>query len=153
MTLNKEANIYGDMKAEFIDFGIVDAKLKPSSVLVKGEEFSIIEKIKINEDIEEPIFTWTIKDKRGTELTGTNTMLEKISTGSGRTGDIYEVHFKQKMRLQGGEYLLSMSCTGFEKGELKVHHRMYDVISINVLMNENKVGVFDSESEVFISKK
>ncbi len=153
MSIYKEADIYGDMKAEFIDFGIVDAKGNPATVIVKGEEFTIKEKIKMNEDVNEPIFTWTIKDKRGVELTGTNTMLEKIDTGDGIKGKVYDVEFTQKMRLQGGEYLLSMSCTSFEGDELKVHHRMYDVISLTVLINENKVGIFDSESRVKLTTK
>jgi teichoic acid transport system ATP-binding protein len=150
MSINPSADIYGDMKAEFIDFGILDQKGNPATVIVKGETFTIKEKIKMNEDIKDPIFTWTIKDKRGTDLTGTNTMLEKIDTGFGEKGRVYDVSFTQKMRLQGGEYLLSMSCTSFEGDELKVHHRMYDVISLTVLINENKVGIFDSESKVSI---
>ena len=150
MSINPHADIYGDMKAEFIDFGILDQKGNPATVIVKGETFTIKEKIRMNEDIKDPIFTWTIKDKRGTELTGTNTMLEKIDTGFGEKGRVYDVSFTQKMRLQGGEYLLSMSCTSFEGDELKVHHRMYDVISLTVLINENKVGIFDSESKVEI---
>ena len=151
MSINPHADIYGDMKAEFIDFGILDQKGNPATVIVKGETFTIKEKIRMNEDIKDPIFTWTIKDKRGTDLTGTNTMLEKIDTGFGEKGRVYDVSFTQKMRLQGGEYLLSMSCTSFEGDELKVHHRMYDVISLTVLINENKVGIFDSESSVRIS--
>ena len=150
MSLNPHADIYGDMKAEFIDFGILDQKGNPATVIVKGETFTIKEKIRMNEDIKDPIFTWTIKDKRGTDLTGTNTMLEKVDTGFGEKGRVYDVSFTQKMRLQGGEYLLSMSCTSFEGDELKVHHRMYDVISLTVLINENKVGIFDSESKVNI---
>lgn len=150
MSINPHADIYGDMKAEFIDFGILDQKGNPATVIVKGETFTIKEKIRMNEDIKDPIFTWTIKDKRGTDLTGTNTMLEKVDTGFGEKGRIYDVSFTQKMRLQGGEYLLSMSCTSFEGDELKVHHRMYDVISLTVLINENKVGIFDSESKVNI---
>ena len=150
MSINPHADIYGDMKAEFIDFGILDEKGNPATVIVKGENFTIREKIRMNEEIKNPIFTWTIKDKRGTDLTGTNTMLEKIDTGVGEKGRIYDVSFTQKMRLQGGEYLLSMSCTSFEGDELKVHHRMYDVISLTVLINENKVGIFDSESKVTI---
>ena len=117
---------------------------------IKGELFTIKEKILMNEEIKNPIFTWTIKDKRGTDLTGTNTMLEKVDTGIGEKGRIYEVSFTQKMRLQGGEYLLSMSCTSFEGDELQVHHRMYDILSLTVLINENKVGIFDSESIVSI---
>ncbi|MBR0038673.1 MAG: ABC transporter ATP-binding protein [Lachnospiraceae bacterium] len=150
MSINPHADIYGDMKAEFIDFGILDQKGNPATVIVKGETFTIKEKIRMNEDIKDPIFTWTIKDKRGTDLTGTNTMLEKVDTGFGAKGRVYDVSFTQKMRLQGGEYLLSMSCTSFEGDELKVHHRMYDVISLTVLINENKVGIFDSESKVDI---
>lgn len=148
MSINPHADIYGDMKAEFVDFGILDQKGNPATVIVKGETFTIREKIRMNEDIKDPIFTWTIKDKRGTDLTGTNTMLEKVDTGFGKKGKVYDVSFTQKMRLQGGEYLLSMSCTSFEGDELKVHHRMYDVISLTVLINENKVGIFDSESKV-----
>ncbi|MBO6119974.1 MAG: ABC transporter ATP-binding protein [Lachnospiraceae bacterium] len=150
MSINPHADIYGDMKAEFVDFGILDQKGNPATVIVKGETFTIREKIRMNEDIKDPIFTWTIKDKRGTDLTGTNTMLEKVDTGFGKKGKVYDVSFTQKMRLQGGEYLLSMSCTSFEGDELKVHHRMYDVISLTVLINENKVGIFDSESKVRI---
>lgn len=150
MSINPHADIYGDMKAEFVDFGILDQKGNHATVIVKGETFTIREKIRMNEDIKDPIFTWTIKDKRGTDLTGTNTMLEKIDTGFGKKGRVYDVSFTQKMRLQGGEYLLSMSCTSFNGDELKVHHRMYDVISLTVLVNENKVGIFDSESVVKI---
>ena len=148
MTINPHADIYGDMKAEFLDFGILDEKGNPATVIMKGEYFTIKEKIKMNDTINAPIFTWTIKDKRGVELTGTNTMLEKVDTGIGDKGKIYEVEFRQKMRLQGGEYLLSMSCTSFDGDKLQVHHRMYDVISLTVLINENKVGIFDSESKV-----
>ena len=151
MSVNPYADIYGDMKAEFIDFGIVDQKGNPATVIVKGETFTIREKIRMNEEVKDPIFTWTIKDKRGTDLTGTNTMLEKVDTGIGEKGRVYDVSFTQKMRLQGGEYLLSMSCTSFEGDELKVHHRMYDVLSLTVLINENKVGIFDSESKVTIN--
>lgn len=150
MSINPHADIYGDMKAEFIDFGILDQKGNPATVIMKGENFTIKEKIKINEEIKNPIFTWTIKDKRGQDLTGTNTMLEKVDTGIGEKGKVYDVSFTQKMLLQGGEYLLSMSCTSFEGDELKVHHRMYDIISLTVLINENKVGIFDSESKVDI---
>ena len=67
-------------------------------------------------------------------------------------GDSYVVEFTQKMNLQGGEYLLSMSCTGFEQGEHVVYHRLYDVTSITVISNKNTVGVYDMESQVKAQK-
>lgn len=152
MNINKDANIYGDNTAEIIDFGIFDENKKLTSVIMKGEIFYIKEKIKINKKIINPIFTYTIKDKRGVELSGTNTMFEAVDTKIAEDGDIYEVEFKQKMNLQGGEYLISMSCTSYEENEFKVHHRMYDVLGINVISNKNTVGVYDMESEVKVVK-
>ncbi len=152
MNINKDANIYGDNTAEIIDFGIFDENKKLTSVIMKGEIFYIKEKIKINKKIINPIFTYTIKDKRGVELSGTNTMFEAVDTKIAEDGDVYEVEFKQKMNLQGGEYLISMSCTSYEENEFKVHHRMYDVLGINVISNKNTVGVYDMESEVKVNK-
>ena len=150
MTINPSLTEYGDGRAGIVDFGIVDAKGSISNLLMKGEYFYIKEKIRFNSKIKSPIFTYTIKDKKGTELSGTNTMLEAAKVEGVDEGDIYEVSFKQKMTLQGGEYLLSMSCTGFEEGDLQVYHRLYDVASITVISNKNTVGIFDMESEVEI---
>ncbi len=150
MTINPSLTEYGDGRAGIVDFGIVDAKGSISNLLMKGEYFYIKEKIRFNSKIKSPIFTYTIKDKKGTELSGTNTMLEAAKVEEVGEGDIYEVSFKQKMTLQGGEYLLSMSCTGFEEGDLQVYHRLYDVASITVISNKNTVGIFDMESEVEI---
>ena len=38
--------------------------------------FTIKERIRFHAPIKSPIFTYTIRDKRGTDLTGTNTMYE-----------------------------------------------------------------------------
>ena len=115
---------------------------------MKGEEFYILERIKFKSDIQSPIFTYTIRDKKGTDLTGTNTMYEDSGVEAVKAGDEYTVKFKQRMDLQGGEYLISISCTGFEEGELVVYHRLYDVLNLTVLSNKNTVGVYDMNSEV-----
>ena len=80
-------------------------------------------------------------------------MFEDVTVEPAKDGDVYEVEFKQKMTLQGGEYLLSMSCTSFEEGQHTVYHRLYDVVNLSVISNKNGVGVFDLESEVKVSKK
>ena len=57
------------------------------------------------------------------------------------------------MNLQGGEYLLSMSCTSFSDNQFVVHHRMYDILSITVISNKNTVGVYDMNSKVKVESK
>ncbi len=148
MTINPNVNEYGNGKAEIYDFGILDKDLRLTNLVLKGESFTIREKIRFHERIEAPIFTYTIRDKKGTDLSGTNTMFENADVGSVGPGDEYEVEFTQNMDLQGGEYLISMSCTGFEQGEHVVYHRLYDLLNLTVISNKNTVGVYDMNSKV-----
>ena len=148
LTINSNRTEYGDGRAKIYDLGLFDQRGNLTNLLLKGEEFTIKEKIRFAAPIQSPIFTYTIKDKKGTDLTGTNTMFEGTDIKPVKAGDEYEVSFTQKMTLQGGEYLLSMSCTGFEQGEHTVYHRLYDVANITVISNKNTVGVYDMESAV-----
>lgn len=148
LTVNPNRTEYGNGKAEIYDLGMFDERGNLTNLLLKGEYFTIRERIRFRDEIQAPIFTYTIKDKKGADLTGTNTMFEGADIKPVKRGDEYEVTFRQKMTLQGGEYLLSMSCTGFEQGEHTVYHRLYDVVSITVISNKNTVGVYDMESEV-----
>jgi len=148
LTINSNRTEYGDGRAEIYDLGLLDGRGNVTNLLLKGEKFTIKEKIRFHASIQAPIFTYTIKDKKGTELSGTNTMFEGTDIRPVKDGDEYEVSFTQKMTLQGGEYLLSMSCTGFELGEHVVYHRLYDVANITVISNKNTVGVYDMESVV-----
>ncbi|MCC8026202.1 MAG: ABC transporter ATP-binding protein [Clostridium sp.] len=152
LTINFDRTEYGDGRAEIVDLGLFDEKGSITNLLLKGETFTIKERIRFHTEIQAPIFTYTIKDKKGTELTGTNTMFEGADIKPVKAGDEYLVEFSQKMTLQGGEYLLSMSCTGFEQGEHVVYHRLYDVTNITVISNKNTVGVYDMESRVKAEK-
>jgi len=143
---------YGNKKAEIIDFAIVDMYNSITNAIMKKSEFEIKFKVKFNEDITEPIFAFTIKDIKGTEITGTNTMLEYVNAGNIKAGSIVEVDFKQKIVLQGGSYLISLGCTGFEKDNFVVYHRLYDVCNIDVISDKDSIGYFDLDSEIEIKK-
>lgn len=153
ISINPDRTEYGNGKAEIYDLGLFDERGNLTNLLLKGEMFTIKEKIRFFSDIQAPIFTYTIRDKKGADLTGTNTMFEGADVKPVRAGDEYEVAFRQKMTLQGGEYLLSMSCTGFEQGEHTVYHRLYNIASLTVISNKNTVGVYDMESEVEVTRK
>lgn len=148
LTINANRTEYGDGRAEIFDLGLLDARGNVTNLLLKGESFTIKERIRFHAELEAPIFTYTIKDKKGTDLTGTNTLFEGTQIQPVKRGDVYEVSFTQRMTLQGGEYLLSMSCTGFEGGEHVVYHRLYDVANLTVISNKNTVGIYDMEPEV-----
>lgn len=150
--INSAFQEYGDKRIEIIDFGIFDSHNEITNIVTKNDDFFIRLKVKINKKIENPIFAYTIKDKKGTELTGTNTMIEDIDTSAMEEGAIYIVTYKQKASLQGGEYLISFGCTGFEGDDLSVFHRLYDVTYLTLLSNKNTVGYYDMYSDIDIDK-
>ncbi len=152
LTLNEQKLKYGDGRAEIADIGLFDHNGELSSLLLKGKPFTLKMKVRFQEQVPAPIFAFTIKDSKGTELTGTNTLIEDCQVETAGAGEEYVIAFRQNMSLQGGEYLLSLGCTGFEGGAFVVHDRLYDAVNITVISNKNTVGVYDMDSEVSVEK-
>ena len=151
-TINPNVNEYGNHRADIIDFCIEDEDGRLNNNIIKGSRFKIRTKVRFNETIKDPILTLTFKTIRGVDVTGTNTMIEKRFIEKAETGDIYVVTYEQQMDLQGGEYLISMSCTGFDNGNLIAYHRCYDLVSLTVISDKNTVGFYDMNSDVTIEK-
>ena len=150
--INPNVDEYGNGKAHIIDFAVRDEDGEITNSINKGTRFSIVSEVKFEQEIQNPIFTYTFKNIQGTAITGTNTMYEKKDLDVVYAGDVYTCTFTQDMNLQGGEYLLSISCTGYRDGEFVVYHRLYDVINITVVSEKNTVGFYDMNSKVTIRK-
>lgn len=152
LTLNPDIVEYGNGLAEIIDFAVLDDKGMITNSIIKGNRCTVKMKIKFNAKIQEPILAFTIKNLQGTEITGTNTMLERVTFENPNPGDILTVTFTQEMNLQGRDYLLSLGCTGFHEGNFTVYHRIYDICNITVISDKDSVGFYDMNSEVIVKK-
>lgn len=147
---NPELLEYGSKKATITEYYITDGKGTKTSAILKGSEFTIHMKVEMAERIATPIFAFTIKNVRGTEITGTNTMFEKAFLESVEAGETKEITFTQEMNLQGGDYLLSLGVTGYEEDDFTVYHRLYDVLSVTVISDKDTVGFYDMNSRVVV---
>ncbi len=148
---NPQFLTYGERQAEVIDYALLDEKGQITSNILKNTEFTIRMKVRFNQDLQEPVFAFTIKDLQGTEVTGTNTMYEDASCGPVKVGEERIIEFKQLMNLQGRDHMLSLGCVGFFNNKFVVYHRLYDVCSIHVISDKNTVGFYDMNSTVTIS--
>lgn len=148
LAINPKPSIYGDKKAEIIDFAIVDHKGNLTNTVLKGEPFQIKVAIRLHEDLPGLISTMSVKNNQGVILMGTNTFLEGISLDEAKKGDVIVVTYNQTMHLQPGQYLLSISATRYENDEVHVFHRLYDVVSIDVIGTKTTVGFFDPDSKI-----
>jgi teichoic acid transport system ATP-binding protein len=152
-TTNPSLDPYGTGEAVITDYGVFDHLDQLTATLQKSENFAIRFKVEFKSPVKAPIFAVTIRDRKGTELCGTNTWLERKEIEPCEKGDQITVTFSQAMNLQGGQYLLSLGCTGFDdKGEFVVYNRLYDVIQFDVLADKNTVGFFDMNSHIEITK-
>ncbi len=141
---------YGSKKAQITEYYITDEKGTKTSTILKGSSFTIHMRVEMTEKIAAPIFAFTIKNVRGTEITGTNTMFEKAFLESVEAGETKEITFTQDMNLQGGDYLLSLGVTGYEEDDFTVYHRLYDVLNVTVISDKDTVGFYDMNSKVIV---
>lgn len=151
LTLNPNLLEYGDGQATIIDYAIADNHGNITNAIEKGKTFQVKLRVRFQNIIQDPIFAFTIKNIQGTEITGTNTMYEKVNIDVEHEGEIKEITFEQEMNLQGGEYLLSLGCTGYAQNDFTVYHRLYDVCNITVISDKNTVGFYDMNSKVTVT--
>ena len=151
---NPDLITYGNGDAEVVDYGVFDVKGNYISAIENDREVVLKSKIVFNTDVKDPIFTMTLKDFKGLDIAGTNTLIEEVVTGSYKKDEVIEVSFKQKLNVAPGRYTLSFSCTHINnKGELEVLNRKYDALMIEVLSTKDIVGFVRLDSEISIKKE
>ena len=150
--LNPNENRYGNGKAEIIEVGIDSLSEKEKYSFAHGENYRFWFKTQFHETIDDPITAFTIKDSKGFDLTGTNTLFKNKQIGRVEKGEVILTEFDQRMMLNPGGYLLSFGCAGFENGEYVVYDRRYDVIAFDVISSQSSVGVFDLDSKINVQR-
>lgn len=147
---NPELLEYGTRQAVIEEYFLEDDQGRKTSVILKGHTCTLHMKVRFDADIEAPIFAFTIKNIKGVEITGTNTMVEKAFLEPVSKGSSKQITFTQRIDLQGGEYLLSLGVTGYEKEDFVVYHRLYDVLNVTVISDKDSVGYYDMNSKITV---
>ena len=150
--VNPQALEYGTKEAEIIDYYVTDGNGVETTTILKGDPFTMHMRVHIHEDVPAPIFALSIKNIKGVEITGTNTMVERAFLEGVKAGEELEITFSQKVRLQGGDYLLSLGVTGYKGDSFTVYHRLYDIMNLTVISDRDTVGYFDMESDVKVAR-
>ena len=80
-----------------VDFAIIDQYGQYSSIIEKGSTCQVKAKLSFHSQVKNPIFTITIRNKQGTDITGTNTMFERVETGTVEAGETRIVTYTQRI--------------------------------------------------------
>ena len=153
---NQNPNLieYGNKDAEVIDYGIFDEDGKYLNSIDNEKVVVLKSKIRFNKNVDNPIFTMTIKNFNGIEIAGTNSMIEKIYPGKYNKGDIVIVEFIQNLPIAPGSYTLSFSCTHIKpNGELEVLNRKYEALLIEIISSKDTVGIVKLSTKINLIKE
>ena len=150
--VNPDENRYGNGQARIIGAGIFSVDNEPVQSLLKGQDYEFRMKVQFYAGIKDPIFAYTIKDIKGFDISGTNTMFQKIDTGEFNENDQVLISFRQNMLLSAGSYLISFGCAGYEDGEYVIYDRRYDYMVFEVFSERANVGFLDLESKITLQK-
>lgn len=149
---HKEIDTYGNGKATIVDYGLTDNNGNPCAVIEYDTTFNIVMKVLFNETVTDPIFAFTLKDPKGLEITGTNTLMKHIYTGTFHTGEKVTVTFTQNANIQLGKYALSLGCVAINENGVEVYYRLYDAILFEVVGSVQMVGFYDLHSKINLEK-
>lgn len=139
---------YGDKALEIEDYKVTNESGSITSTLRNDEDITITVKIRAKKNIEDPIVAFSIKDVKGNELAGTNTLINDVHFNTFQSGKSYIISFKQKIPLREGKYILSLGCTKYINDGLHIFHRLYDVVVLDILSEIKTVGIVCIESAI-----
>ncbi len=149
--VNPDVLEYGTRQALIEEYYITDDRGVRTTAIIKGSEFTVHMRVRFTDHVPAPIFAFSFKNVTGTEITGTNSMIEKAYLDSAEPGQVKDITFTQSMSLQGGEYLISLGVTGYDGDTFEVYHRLYDAVNITVVSDKNTVGFYDMDSVVRVT--
>jgi ABC-type glutathione transport system ATPase component len=133
---------YGGEKAEIISYSISDKDGHESKVISSSEFFTISFTVLGKELIKKPIYAMTIRDTKGQQIYGQNTLFSKTPTNDLEIGKKVKITFQLSANLGAGKYLISFGVTRFQDDdELEVIHRRYDAEELQIINSDGSFGI------------
>lgn len=153
LALNPNPQVYGNGAADIVDFGIFDSRGEVTNSVVQDDLTKIVMKVLFNADVEHPILAWKLKNNKGLEIIGTNTMYEGIDFGTVKKGELITITFSTKFHLISNQYLLDLGVTRFNGDTLEVLCRNHEITTIDILSEKQNVGFVNPYCEIEIERE
>lgn len=147
--------ISGTGEANVISVEIYDEAGDVTEQVDVGEKISLIIKVQINEDIPKLVVGYSIKDRLGQVIYGTNTQLKNEIVENAQKGEVYSFKFDFNMNIGVGSYSIQTALVSSET-HLTNNYEWRDLALVFNVINiskDNFAGMAWIEPQVEISKK
>ncbi len=140
----------GDGRAEILALETLGAGGHPTAVLESGENAIVRVTVRYHDAVEEPVIGIMIRTRIGLEVYGTNTELEKVSTGSCAAGTRMQIEFAFRCDLCPGEYTITAAS---HDADGTAHDWLDDAVAFAVADSRYTAGVANLRAKIKIEKK
>lgn len=120
---------YGNGRAAITNLAIHDRDGRPASTVESGSGCTVRFTIIAREDLGDLVAGMLIRDRRGVDLYGTDTLLRGVPVEAVKAGDAVQVVFHLSMWLAGGTYFLTASAA---RSDGKQYDLLYDGLQFEV---------------------
>lgn len=139
----------GDGRAEILSLETLGADGKPTAVWRSGEKVGVRVAVRYHDAVQEPVIGVMIRTRIGLDVYGTNTELEKVSTGSCAAGTRLRADFAFRCELCPGEYTITAAS---HDADGTAHDWIDDAVAVSVTDARYTAGVANLRAEVKIEK-
>jgi ABC-type polysaccharide/polyol phosphate transport system ATPase subunit len=141
---------FGTGEAKVVDATLLDSKLRAVDVVTSGEEVTFRLAVRFEAAIKDVVFGITIRDCRGLEVYGTNTLWKNLRLEPCRSGDMVNVEFKQKLMLGSGDYFINVAVNEKRGADLVRLDWIADMIQFRVVAVDEFMGICNLNSEISV---
>jgi lipopolysaccharide transport system ATP-binding protein len=134
---------YGDRKIETIELGIRDREGNWVTQLVSGQPYTFVVHGIAREDVDDYVFGFLVRDQRGLDIFGTDTLIRGIKLPPRRRGEIFEARLDVTMWIASGPYFLTTSITRSNgvQYDMRYDAMLFEVIGDGTLYTNSKVNL------------
>ncbi len=139
----------GDGRAEILSLETLGADGSPTAVWQSGENATVRVTVRYHDAVEEPVIGIMLRTRIGLAVYGTNTELEKASTGRCPAGTRMRIEFAFRCDLCPGEYTITAAS---HDSDGTAHDWVDDAVKFAVADSRYTAGVANLRSKITIEK-
>jgi ABC-type methionine transport system ATPase subunit len=135
----------GDGRAEILSLETLGASGDPTAVWRSGEDATVRVTVRYHDAVQEPVIGILIRTRIGLDVYGTNTELEKVSTGNCTAGAQMRIEFAFRCDLCPGEYTITAAS---HDADGTAHDWVDDAVAVSVADSRYTAGVANLRAKV-----
>ncbi len=141
---------YGSDKGAITGVVMLDERGAPGLVFETGAPVVVRLAVDVRAAVDAPVLAMTLKNAKGVEVYGTNTLFQEIAMPPLGGGEQLVVDFIQRMSLMPDTYFLSLGFVELVGDEIAPIDRRYDVLEFQVTQLDRSFGIANLHSQIVI---